>query len=321
MGNVVCERLGINYPILQGPMAWASNSSLAAAVSNAGGLGILGMGFAPIEAARTEIRKTRELTDRPFGFNVYTFVPHVDALCDTVIEARVPVVEIGSLPHLFEALQDCVSRFRDAGIAVIGKASSVEEALAYERAGVDFISLKGADGGGHIFGLTGTFSLLPEVVDAVSVPVVNSSGIADGRSVAASFMLGAKAVEAGSRFLLAHECPVHENYKQAILNAKEGGTVLTGVICGDAVRQLPNGLSERLLKIEKECSVEEATQRIQAMAADSLRKAAVDGDIEGGCVTVGQIVGMLRKRQSVKEIMDELVAEYTAMLKSAANLL
>ncbi len=321
MGNVVCERLGITYPILQGPMAWAADSGLAAAVSNAGGLGILGLGFAPVEVARSEIKKTKELTGRPFGFNVYTFVPHVDAVCDTVIEERVPVVEIGSLPHLFTKLQGHVMRLRDAGIAVIGKVSTVEEAVEYERAGVDFISVKGADGGGHIFGFTGAFSLLPEVVDAVSVPVINSSGIAGGRSVAASFVLGAKAVEVGSRFLLAHECPVHENYKQAILNAKEGNTVLTGVVCGDAVRQLPNRLSERLLKIEKECSIEEAAQRIQAMATDSLRKAAVDGDTDEGCVTVGQIVGMLRKRQSAKEIVDELVDECAKILKGAPEFL
>jgi enoyl-[acyl-carrier protein] reductase II len=321
MANVVCERLGIEHPILQGPMAWASYGGLVAAVSNAGGLGILGLGFGPPDAAGAEIRKTRKLTDRPFGFNVYTFVPHVEGICDVVIEERVPIVEIGALPHLFESMPAHVGRLKSAEITVIGKASSVEEAIAFERAGVDFICLKGADGGGHIFGSTGTFSLVPEVVDAVSVPVINSSGIADGRGIAASFMLGAKGVEVGSRFLLAHECTVHENYKQAILRAKEGDTVLTGVICGDAVRQLPNRLSERLLKIEKECGVEEATQRIQEMATDSLRKAAVHGDIDEGCVIVGQIVGMLKKRQSAKEIVDELVEEYTAILKGVPNLL
>lgn len=321
MTNVVCDRLGIVYPILQGPMAWASYSNLAAAVSNAGGLGILGIGFAPLDVIRSEIRKTKELTDRPFGFNLYTFVPGVADICDIVIDEKVPVVEIGSLPHLFESLPGYVSRLKAAGIVVIGKASSVQEALAYEHTGVDFISLKGADGGGHIFSFTGTFSLLPEVVDAVTVPVINSSGIADGRGIAASFMLGAKAVEVGSRFLLAHECPVHENYKQAILNAKEGETVLTGVVCGDAVRQLPNRLSDRLMKIEKECTVEEATQKIQQIATDCLRKAAVDGDIDEGCVTVGQIAGMLKKRQSAKEIIDELVNEYTAILKRAPSLL
>jgi enoyl-[acyl-carrier protein] reductase II len=320
MANIVCEKLRINYPILQGPMAWGSDARLAAAVSNAGGLGILGLGFAPLEVAKSEIRRTKELTDKPFGFNVYAFVPHVDGICDVVIEEKVPVVEIGTLPHMFDSLHGYVRRLHAGGVVVIGKASTVQEAINYQKAGVDFISLKGADGGGHIFGFTGTFSLLPEVVDAVSLPVINSSGIADGRGIAASFMLGAKAVELGSRFLLAHECPVHENYKQAILRAKEGDTVLTGVICGDAVRQLPNRLSERLMKIEKECTVEEATQKIQEMATDSLRKAAVEGDIDEGCVTVGQIAGMLSKRQSAKGIIDELIVEYTAVLRNASNL-
>jgi enoyl-[acyl-carrier protein] reductase II len=320
MGNIVCEKLKIAYPLLQGPMAWASDARLAAAVSNAGGLGILGLGFAPAEIARAEIRKTKELTEKPFGFNVYTFVPHVDVMCDVVVEEKVPVVEIGTLPHAFDSLRGYVRRLQAAGIVVIGKASTFKEAVNYEQSGVDLISLKGADGGGHIFGFTGTFSLLPEVVDAVSIPVINSSGIADGRGIAASFMLGAKGVEIGSRFLLAHECPVHDNYKQVILAAEEGNTVLTGTICGDAVRQLPNRLSKRLLQIERECTVEEATRRIQEMATDSLRKAAVDGDIDEGCVTVGQNVGMLKKRQSAKEMVDELVSEYRAILRAAPDL-
>ena len=320
MTNVVCERLGITYPILQGPMAWASDSRLVAAVSNAGGLGILGIGSVPVEVARAEVRATKELTSRPFGFNAYAFLPTIDATCDMIVEEEVPVVEIGTLPGLFEPLAGHVARLKASGVRVIGKAASVEEAVAYERAGVDFISIKGADGGGHIFGFTGTFSLLPQVVDAVHLPVISGGGIADGRGMAASFVLGAEAVEVGSRFLLAHECPVHENYKQAVLGAKEGETVLTGVICGDAVRQLPNSLSERLLKVEKECTVEEAIRNIQEMATDSLRKAAVDGDIHEGCVTVGQVVGMLRKTQSAKEIIDELVAECTAILRAAPNL-
>jgi enoyl-[acyl-carrier protein] reductase II len=321
MTNVVCERLGITYPIVQGPMAWASYSGLVAAVSNAGGLGILGIGSVPVDVARAEIRKTKESTDRPFGFNAYAFMPTIEAMCDMIVEEQVPVVEIGTLPMLFPSLAGHVSRLKAGGVTVIGKAASVEDALAYENAGVDLISVKGADGGGHIFGFTGTFSLLPQIVDAVSVPVICGGGIADGRGVAASFMLGAKAVEVGSRFLLAHECPVHENYKQAVLGAKEGQTVLTGVVCGDAVRQLPNRLSDKLLAVEKECTLEEAIRNIQEMATDSLRKAAVDGDIQEGCVTVGQVVGMLNTTQSAKEIVDQLVAEYTAILGAAPELI
>jgi enoyl-[acyl-carrier protein] reductase II len=321
MANAVCERLGITFPIIQGPMAWASYCDLVAAVSNAGGLGILGIGSVSPEVAREEIKKTKELTDRPFGFNAYAFLPNIGAMCDLILEERVPVVEIGALPGFFESLRGHVARLKSGGVAVIGKASSVEDAVEYDRAGVDFVALKGADGGGHIFGYTGTFSLLPQVVDAVSVPVICGGGVADGRGVAASFMLGAKAVEVGSRFLLANECPVHENYKQAILRAKEGDTVLTGVVCHDAVRQLPNRLSERLLRVEKECAIPEATRKIQEMASDSLRKAAEEGDIEDGCVTVGQVAGMLKKTQSAKEIVDELMAEAADCLAAASGLL
>jgi enoyl-[acyl-carrier protein] reductase II len=319
MTNLVCEQLGITYPILQGPMAWASDSRLVAAVSNAGGLGILGIGHVPPSVARAEIRATKELTKRSFGFNAYAFLPSIAEMCDVLLEEEVPVVEIGTLPHLFPLLAPHVTKLKAAGVAVIGKAASVSDAVAYEEAGVDFVAIKGADGGGHIFGFTGTFSLVPQVVDAVSVPVIAGGGIADGRGMAAAFMLGAKAVEIGSRFLLAHECPVHADYKRAVLAAKEGETVLTGVICGDAVRQLPNRLSDRLQKAERECTVEEAITRIQEMATDSLRKAAVDGDIEEGCVTVGQVAGMLDKTQSAREIVDELVAECAAVLRGGTR--
>jgi enoyl-[acyl-carrier protein] reductase II len=321
MGDRICDRLGITYPILQGPMAWASDSNLAAAVSNAGGLGSLGIGTAPPDVGRVEVRKTKALTDRPFGYNVYAFLPHVAAVCDMLVEERVAVAEIGAMPGDFDALPGHVAKLKAAGTVVIGKAATVAEAVAYERAGVDFVAIKGADGGGHIFGFTGTFSLLPQVVDAVSVPVINGGGVADGRGMAASLVMGAAAVEIGSRFLLAEECPVHQNYKNAILRAREGETVVTGVICGDAVRQLPNSLSERLLKAERECTVEEAIRAIQTMGTDSLRKAAVDGDIENGCVTVGQTLGLLNKTQTAKEIVEELVADCSALLRGAPYLL
>jgi enoyl-[acyl-carrier protein] reductase II len=321
MSDTICARLGITHPILQGPMAWASDAGLVAAVSNAGGLGILGSGAAPAEAGRAEVRKTKALTSRPFGYNVYAFLPYVDQICEMLAEEKVAVAEIGALPGFFEQLRGHVTKLKAGGIAVIGKAASVDEALAYERAGVDFVSTKGADGGGHIFGFTGTFSLLPQVVDAISVPVISGGGVADGRGMAASFVLGAAAVEIGSRFLLADECPVHQNYKNAVLGAREGGTVVTGVICGDAVRQLPNSLSERLLKVERECTIEEAIRNIQELATDSLRKAAVDGDIDNGCVTVGQNLGPLKKRQTAKEIVDEIVTECAATLRAAQGAL
>ena len=322
MKNVVCEKIGMKYPIFQGPMAWASDSKLAASVSNAGGLGMLGLGAAPPEVVREEIRKTKELTDKPFGLNILMFSPCIEEISQITIEEKVPVVAIGAMPDNFKILPEYLKKWQANGITTIAKSASVQESLAFDIPGIDFISVKGCDGGGHIFGLTGTFALIPEVVDAVSKPVILSSGIADGRGIAAAFMLGASAVELGSRFLLAHECPVHENYKQAIIDSKEGDTTLTGMVAHDGVRQLKNKLSDQLQQIEKELAPEEATKKIVAVASGSLRLAAVDGEImDNGAVVVGQICGMLNKRQSVQEIMDELIVEYTKLLKGAANLL
>jgi len=321
MNNVVCKKLGIMYPILQGPMAWASDSKLVASVSNAGGLGMLGLGAAPPEVVREEIRRTKELTDKPFGLNILMFSEWLAEISDIAIGEKVSAIAVGAMPQNFAILPEYVKKWQANGITVIGKSASVAESVALDKAGVDFISLKGYEGGGHIFGFTGTFALVPEVVDCVSVPVIASSGIADGRGIAAVLMLGATAVELGSRFLLADECPIHENYKQAIIDAKEGDTTLTGVVAHDAVRQLKNNLSEQLLKFEKELSAEEAIPKIIEIASGSLRRAAVEGEITNtGAVVVGQICGMLKKRQSAGEIMEELVKEYTKILKNASDL-
>ena len=320
MKNTICEKIGIEYPILQGPMAWASDSNLAAAVSNAGGLGIMGIGFAPPEVFLAEIRKIKTLTTKPFGCNLITDVPYSKELLQMIIEEKVPVVELESSSLLPEVLSAYADQLKTAGVIIIGKVATVQQAIIYEKVGVDFISVKGADGGGHIYGFTGTFSLIPQVVDAVKIPVINSSGVADGRGIAASFMLGASAVEIGSRFLLAHECPVHENYKNAIIQAKEGDTVLTGVTVDDAVRGLSNSLSEKVLQVEKQYSKEEAVKYIQELCSGSLRKAATEGDIENeGSVVVGQSVGMLTRKQSTEEIMKELIQGYQSVLSNAAQ--
>ena len=320
MKNIICEKIGIAYPIIQGPMAWASDSSLSAAVSNAGGLGIMGIGFAPPEVFQAEIKKIKSLTTKPFGCNIITVVPYSEALLQIILEEQVPVVELEGPSTLPDILAAFASKLKQAGIIVIGKASTVEEALVLEKAGVDFVSVKGYDGGGHIYGFTGTFSLIPQVVDAVHIPVINSSGIADARGIAASFLLGASGVEIGSRFLLAHECSVHENYKNAIIHAKEGDTVLTGVSVNDAVRGLSNRLSEKVLKIEKQYEKEEAMKYIQELCSGSLRKAATAGEVENeGSVVVGQNVGMLTQKQSVKEIMDEFIRDYQTLLTNAVQ--
>jgi enoyl-[acyl-carrier protein] reductase II len=322
MKNIICEKIGIEYPILQGPMAWASDSTLSASVSNAGGLGVMGIGFCPTDVFRAEIQKIKSLTNKPFGLNLLTCLPNSQEMLEIILQEKVPVVEIETAPTAFETLPEYVAELKDAGVTVIGKGCSVNEALILEKAGVDFVSIKGADGGGHIYGFSGTFSLIPQVVDALSIPVINSSGVADGRGIAASFMLGAKAVEIGSRFLLAHECAVHENYKTAILNSKEGDTVITGASIDDAVRMIKNNLSKKMLKIEKDYDKEEAAKRMQILGSGSLRKAAVDGEVENeGTVTVGQVSGMLNKIQSVNEIMTELVKEYTKILKNTPQLL
>jgi enoyl-[acyl-carrier protein] reductase II len=315
MHNTVCQLLGIQHPILQGPMAWASNSALAAAVSNAGGLGIMGIGFAPAEVFEAEIKKAKTLTDNPFGLNIITCIPGAETLLEIAIREKVAAVEIETFPAFFDTLPAYIEALREAGIVTIGKADSVASAIDYEKAGVDIVSVKGCDGGGHIFSFTGTFSLIPQVVDAVKIPVVNSSGVADGRGIAASFMLGAAGVEIGSRFLVAHECPVHANYKEAILKAQEGDTVLTGVSVGDAVRGLKNTLAEKVLKIEKDNTPEKASELIQELCRGSLRKAAVEGEIDlEGSVVVGQNVGLLKRAQSAAEIMAELIRDYTALL-------
>lgn len=322
MNNIVCEKLGILHPIIQGPMAWASDSVLAASVSNAGGLGIMGIGFTPSDIFEAEIKKAKSLTDKPFGCNLVTFTPNAAELLEIILREKVSIVEIETFPSLFHTLPNYVNKLKSEGVTLIGKVSSVEEATVYEKAGVDFVSVKGCDGGGHIFGMTGTFSLIPQVADTVSIPVINSSGVADGRGIAASFMLGASAVEIGSRFLMTDECPVHNNYKTAILKAKEGDTVLAGVSVGDAVRGLRNNLSEKVLQIEKKYERGEAEKKVQELCTGSLRRAAVDGETENeGSVIVGQIVGMLNKIQSVQEVMTELIDEYTQILKKASQYL
>lgn len=310
MGNIVCDTLGIRYPILQGPMAWASDSRLAAAVSNAGGLGIMGLGFCPPGVVEAEIHAVRTLTAAPFAMNIITCLPDAEKLLDIARSERVPVIEIETFPDFFSTLPRYVEILKGHGAIAIGKVATVKEAKIYEAAGVDFLSVKGCDGGGHIFGFTGTFSLIPQVVDAVAIPVINSSGVADGRGVAASFMLGAVGVEVGSAFLVAEECPIHANYKAAIVAACEGDTVLTGVDAGDGVRGIRNWLTDEMRRIERDLPPEEAAERIREIGRGVLRKAAVDGDAENGSLVVGQNLGLLKAVAPAGAIMDDLVAGY-----------
>ena len=316
MKNIVCEMLNIQYPILQGPMAWASDSRLAAAVSEEGGLGIMGIGFAPADVFQGEIRSAKKLTKESFGCNLITSVPYSRDLLDIILQENVPVVELEGSPEDFGLLQEYAEALKKNGSVVIGKAASVKEAQLLEKAGAQMVSVKGADGGGHIYGFTGTFSLIPQVADAVNIPVINSSGVADFRGVAASFLLGASGVEVGSLFLLAYECPVHENYKRAVMEAQEGATVLTGASVHDAVRGIENELARKVLDVEKRYDGEEAAARIQELCAGSLRKAAVSGETEReGSVLVGQNVGMLTREASVHDMMRSLTEGLDRLLE------
>jgi enoyl-[acyl-carrier protein] reductase II len=310
MSNLICDKLGIRYPILQGPMAWASDSKLAASVSNAGGLGIMGLGFCPPDVFQAEIRAARSLTAAPFGLNIIVGLPDADELLEIAQREGVKVVVLESDRDHFDALPRYVEALRSHGAAIIGKAASVSDAKAFEAVGADFVAVKGYDGGGHIYGFTGTFSLIPQVVDAVSIPVINSSGVADARGVAASFMLGAMGVEVGSRFLLAEECPIHINYKNAIIAAVEGDTVVTGIDAGDGVRGIRNRLTDEMLRVERELPPQQSAERIRQMGHGVLHRAAIDGDVENGSLVVGQNVGLLKAIQPASVIMQELIAGY-----------
>ncbi|CAM3791203.1 Nitronate monooxygenase [Vibrio aerogenes CECT 7868] len=310
MNHIICNKIGIRYPIIQGPMAWASDSRLAASVSNAGGLGIMGLGFCPPEVVETEIQSAKSLTSAPFGLNIITCLPDAKKLLEITLKENIRVVELETFPDFYHTLKEYTQALHANGVTVIGKVASVEEASVYEAAGVDFVAVKGCDGGGHIFGFTGTFTLIPQVVDAVSIPVINSSGVADGRGVAASLMLGAAGVEVGSRFLLAQECPIHDNYKNAIIAAQEGDTVLTGVMACDGVRGISNPLTDEMLRVERELPPEEAAEKIREMGRGVLRQAAVEGDVTHGSLVVGQNLGLLNQIEPASVIMEDLIGGY-----------
>jgi len=295
----ICELLDIEYPIFQGGMAWIADASLAAAVSEAGGLGII-TGTAPIEWIRNEIRKAKELTDKPFGVNVMLMTEHAEEVAKLVCEEKVPVVTTGAgSPGKFMAM------WKESGVKVIPVVASVALAKRMEKLGADAVIAEGGESGGHI-GPLSTMALVPQVVDAVNIPVLAAGGIADGRGVAASFMLGAEGVQIGTRFLVAKECTVHQNYKNKVLKARDIDTEVTGRRFGHPVRILKNKLSRELLKIEKEAK---DANEFETLGQGALRKAVVDGDVDYGNVMAGQIAGLVNKEQTVKEIIDELVEE------------
>lgn len=309
METAITELLHIEYPIFQGGMAWVAEHTLAAAVSNAGGLGIIASGGAPCEYIREEVRKAKQLTDKPFGVNVMLMNPEAEAIAKMLIEEQVSVVTTGAgNPEKYFPM------WKEAGIKIIPVVASVGLARRMAKYGADALIAEGCESGGHI-GEQTTMSLVPQVVQAVDIPVLAAGGIGDGRGVAAAFMLGAEGVQVGTRFLLADETRIHENYKEKVAKAKDIDTQVTGRSTGHPVRLLRNPMTRRYLKLEAEGA---SAKTLELMTLGSLRRAVVDGDLEEGSFMAGQIAGLVNKRQTCKEIIEEMMDEaLTVMLAKA----
>ena len=305
MKTKVTELLQIEYPIIQGGMAWVAEHHLAAAVSEAGGFGLIGAASAPPEIVREEIRKAKELTDTPFGVNIMLLNPNADEVAKIVVEEGIQAVTTGAgNPEKYMPM------WKEAGVKVIPVVASVAMAKRMERYGADAVVAEGMEAGGHIGNQT-TMALIPQIVDAVNIPVIAAGGIGDGRGVAASFMLGAEGVQMGTRFVVADESIVHDNYKDRIVKAKDIDSVVTGQSTGHPVRCLRNQMTKEYIKKEQEGVPFEELER---MTLGSLRKAVMDGDILNGTVMAGQIAGLVSKRQSCKEILQEIMTEAEKLL-------
>ena len=310
MKTGITELLGIEYPIIQGGMAWVAEYNLAAAVSNAGGFGIIGAASAPPEIVREQIRKCKELTDKPFGVNVMLMNPNAEEVAKIVIEEGVKAVTTGAgNPAKY------IPMWKEAGVKVMPVVASVAMAVMMERAGVDAVVAEGMESGGHI-GQTTTMALLPQVVDAVNIPVIGAGGIADGRGFAAAIMLGAEAVQMGTSFLVAKENIVHENYRNKVIAAKDIDSVVTGTSTGHPVRGLRNHMTKEYLRLEKEGATIEELEQITLGA---LRRAVIDGDAKDGTVMAGQIAGLIKKEATCKEIITSIYNEGVALLNRGIN--
>lgn len=305
MKTRVTEILEIEYPVIQGGMAWVAEHSLAAAVSEAGGLGLIGGANAPGEVVREEIRKARALTDKPFGVNIMLMSPYADEVAKVVVEEGVKVVTTGAgNPGKY------MEMWKNAGIKVIPVVASVALARMMEKCGADAVVAEGMESGGHI-GEQTTMSLVPQVVDAVSIPVIAAGGIGDGRGMAAAFMLGAEAVQMGTRFVVAKESIVHQNYKDRILRAKDIDSTVTGRSGGHPVRCLRNPMTREYIKMEQEGK---SFEELEYLTLGGLRKAVMEGDVMGGSVLAGQIAGLIKKEQTCKEMIEEVVEQAEVLL-------
>ena len=309
----ICDLLGIRYPLLQGGMAWIADAKLAAAVSNAGGLGLISSINFSIEAVREEIRKCKTLTDKPFGVNIMLQAPNAADVAQLVLEEKVRIVTTGAgtpAPYF--------SSWKEAGVTVIPVIPSVAYAVKMQALGVDALVAEGAESGGHI-GELNTFPLIPQIVDSVDIPVIAAGGVFDGRAAAAAFMLGAEGVQLGTRFLIANECRIHETYKEKLLAASDVSTIITGKTYGDTVRSLKTPFSKKFLKMELDPAV--SREEAQAFGAGSLRKAVFDGDLAEGCFLAGEVAGMIQRRESAKEIVEDIMEGAERLLAKAPSLL
>lgn len=300
--------LGIEHPIIQGGMAWTATAELAGAVSNAGGLGIIGAGHMPTDLLRDQIHATKRITDRPFGVNLMLLTPHIDDIVQMVLDEHVPVVTTGAgNPGKY------MTSLKDAGIRVLPIVPSVALAKRMESIGADALIGEGMEAGGHIGELT-TMVLTPQLVDAVEIPVVAAGGIADGRGVAAAFMLGADGVQVGTRFMCADECTIHPAVKEEVLKARDRDTVVTGRSTGHPVRVLKNKLAREIMELDRENKAEE----IEALGAGKLALAMRQGDIHMGSLMAGQAAAMVCKIQPAADIIAEMMGDAEALMRAAS---
>ena len=306
------KELGLKYPIFQGGMAWVADGKLAAAVSNAGGLGIIGSGNAPGSVVADEIESAKALTKKPFGVNVMLLSPYVDEVVKVILANKdsVAVVTTGAgNPAKY------IEKLKDAGIKVIPVVGSVALARMMERVGVDAVVAEGMESGGHIGKLT-TMALVPQVVDAVKIPVIAAGGIGDGRGMAAAFMLGAEGVQMGTRFLVATESKIHPNYKKAVLRAKDASTLVTGEYAGHPSRVLKNKMAKTYIGLEKEEALKPHPDydKLEELGTGSLRRAVIEGDAETGSFMAGEIAGMVKKEQPAAEILADVYSQADKLL-------
>ena len=306
MRTEITELLGIQYPIIQGGMAWVAEHHLAAAVSEAGGLGLIGAANAPAEWVREQIRAAKNLTEQPFGVNIMLMSPYADEVAQVVAEEGVKVVTTGA-----GSPEKYMEQWKQSGIRVIPVVASVALAKRMERCGADAVVAEGCESGGHV-GESTTMALVPQVVDAVQIPVIAAGGIADGRGIAAAFMLGAKAVQMGTRFIATQEAQVHESYKNQVLRAKDIDTRVTGRSTGHPVRALRNEMTKRYLELEQEGA---SFEELEQLTLGGLRRAVVEGDVRMGSMMAGQCAGLVREILPCSELVPQLMQEAKACMK------